>query len=178
MRDRLVTAYIGVGSNIEPEVNIAQALELLVDRCRVTATSTFYRTPAIGRPDQPDYLNGVWRVETLLTPRDLKLGVLRPVEDRLGRIRGPDKYAPRTIDLDVLLCGREVLDEADCRVPAPEIRQRRFLMICLLELDPDLVLPDTNERLGSLLAWEEAKAFEPAAEFTRRLRRRIPCSLP
>ena len=173
MTDRPITAYIGVGSNIEPEANIPRALDLLADRCRVTATSTFYRTPAIGRPDQPGYLNGVWRVETRLTPRDLKFSVLRRIEEQLGRVRGPDKYARRTIDLDVLLCGREVLDDPDCRVPASEIRERPFLVTCLLELDPDLVLPDTNEPLASLLGREDAMALEPAVEFTSRLRRRL-----
>jgi 2-amino-4-hydroxy-6-hydroxymethyldihydropteridine diphosphokinase len=171
MTNRPVIAYIGVGSNIEPETNIPRAMDILTCRCRVTATSTFYRTPAISRPDQPDYFNGVWRVETSLTPRDLKFGVLRHIEDQLGRVRGPDKYAPRTIDLDVLLCGREALDDPDCPVPAPEIRKRPFLVTCLLELEPDLVLPDTNEPLTSLLGPQGAQAYEPAAELTSRLRR-------
>jgi 2-amino-4-hydroxy-6-hydroxymethyldihydropteridine diphosphokinase len=139
----------------------------------VTATSTFYRTPAIGRPGQPDYLNGVWRIGTHLSPRDLKFNELRRIEDKLGRVRGPDKYAARTIDLDVLLCGREVLDDPDCQVPAPEIRKRLFLVTCLLELDPDLVMPDTGEPLASLLDPGKVKAFEPAVEYTSRLRRRL-----
>jgi 2-amino-4-hydroxy-6-hydroxymethyldihydropteridine diphosphokinase len=169
MTDRPVTVYIGVGSNIEPEANILRALDLLGRCSRVTATSTFYRTPAIARTEQPDYLNGVWRIETPLAPRDLKFNVLRRIEEQLGRVRGPDKYAPRAIDLDVLLCGPEVLDDPDCQVPAPEIRKRPFLVTCLLELDPELVLPDTGQRLASLAA-EAGKAYEPAEEFTRRLR--------
>lgn len=177
MTDRSVTMYIGVGSNIEPEANILRALDLL-ERCsRVTATSTFYRTPAIGRPEQPDYLNGVWRIETPLAPRDLKFGELRRIEEQLGRVRGSDKYAPRTIDLDVLLCGPEVLDDPDCQVPAPEIRQRPFLVVCLLELDPDLVMPDTGEPLASLLARDQEKAYRPAEAFTQRLRSRVRPSL-
>ena len=64
MSERQGIAYIGVGSNIEPESNILRALDLLKQCERVAASSTFYRTPAIGRAEQPDYLNGVWRIET------------------------------------------------------------------------------------------------------------------
>ncbi len=166
-------AYIAVGSNIEPEANVPQALDLLKQYSRVTATSTFYRTPAIGSPDQPDYLNGVWRIETLDTPRDLKFNVLRRIETQLGRVRGADKYAPRTIDLDILLCGRHVLHDPDCRIHAPEVRTRPFLVACLLELDPDLVLPDTHQPLASLLDPASAEALEPAVELTSLLRRRL-----
>ncbi len=163
-------AYIGVGSNIEPEANIMRALDLLKKCSRVTGTSTFYRTSPIGPPDQPDYLNGVWRIQTRAAPLDLKFGVLRRIEQQLGRVRGADKYAPRPIDLDVLLWGSEVTNDPDCRVPAPEIRDRPFLVLCLLELDPDLVLPDTNQPLASLLDPDMAQSFEPAIAFTSRLR--------
>ena len=168
-----LVAYIGVGSNIEPEINIVRALDLLRQCSRAVATSTFHRTRAIGPPGQPDYLNGVWRIETTVTPHDLKFRVLRRIEEQLGRIRGPDKYAPRTIDLDVLLCGGEVVSDPDCRIPAPEIRQRPFLVVMLLELDPDLVLPDTGESLASLLKPFDAKDWEPAVEFTQILRLRL-----
>lgn len=143
---------------------------MLRQQVRIDVTSAFYRTPAIGRPDQPTYLNGVWLVEVSASPRELKFGILRPIEDRLGRVRTGDKYAARTIDLDVLLYGDLVLDDADCRIPAPEIRDRPFLVACLLELDPGLILPDTKEALSSLLTPDKAIVLEPVAEFTSRLR--------
>ncbi len=169
----LVTAYIGVGSNIDPQANIPAALDLLRRRACVTGTSTFYRTPAIDRPDQPDYLNGVWRIETAAAPRDLGRDLLRPIEDQLGRVRTTDKYAPRTIDLDVLLHGATVVNDPDCHIPAPEIRTRPFLAACLLELDPDLLLPDTGQALGSLLNRDAARGLEPDVALTSRLRQEI-----
>ncbi len=173
MTPDMLSAYIGVGSNIRPETNIPAALNLLRRRVRVTGTSTFYRTPAVDRPDQPDYRNGVWRIETAAAPRDLGRDVLRPIEDQLGRVRTADKYAPRTIDLDVLLHGATVLDDSDCHVPAPEIRTRLFLVVCLLELDAGLVLPDTGERLAALLEGEAAREFEADEGLTARLRREV-----
>ncbi len=168
-----VIGYIGVGSNIEPEANILRALERLRADVRVTGTSTFYWTPAIDRPEQPDYLNGVWQVEASLPPREIKYDLLRRIEAELGRVRGGDKYAPRCIDLDLLLCGDHVVNDPDCRVPAPELRSRPFMVIALLELSPDLVLPDTDEPLAGLVRPGDATAFEPAEGFTQRLRERI-----
>lgn len=173
MAGRVLIACIGVGSNIEPETNVLRALDLLRACCRVLATSTFYRTPAIDRPEQPDYLNGVWRAETTLSPRDLKFRVLRRIEEQLGRVRGYDRYAPRTIDLDVLLCGRQRVNDPDCRVPAPEIRSRPFLAAGLLELEPRAVLPDTGEPLAALFSEREIQALQPEIAFTSRLRRRL-----
>jgi 2-amino-4-hydroxy-6-hydroxymethyldihydropteridine diphosphokinase len=166
-------AYVGVGSNIEPEANIERALEQLRQSVRVTGTSTFYRTAAIGRPDQADYLNGVWRIEPALSAKELKVSVLRPIEQRLGRVRGSDRYAPRTIDLDVLLCGRQVVHDADCQVPAPEILDRRFLCMGLLELDPDLVLPGMDRPLALLVKRAQEEALEPDWVLTARLREKI-----
>lgn len=165
-----VQTYIGVASNIEPEAHILRVLELLPSSVRVTGTSTFYRTPAINRPEQPPYLDGVWRVETAVAPRTLKFEILRPIESQLGRVRSADKYAARTIDLDVLLYGSQVLTDEDCRVPAPEIRTRAFLIAGLLELAPGLVLPDTGEPLASLLRAAEVAACEPQPAFTQKVR--------
>lgn len=173
MADKPVPVYIGVGSNIDPEANILRALAMLQERARVTGASTFYRTAAIGRPEQAAYLNGVWRIETPIAPRDLKFDVLRGIEDRLGRVRTSDKYAARTIDLDMLLYGDLVLTDADCRVPAPEIRDRVFLQAGVLELAPGLLLPDTREPLATLMQAAEAAAMEPAVEFTDSLRSRL-----
>jgi len=168
-----VLAYIAVASNIDPRTNILQALDLLMERVRVAATSTFYQTPAINRPEQPAYLDGVWQIETPVPPHDLKFNILRDIEDRLGRTRTSDKYAARTIDLDILLYGNMILDDVDCRIPAPEIRDRPFLVACLLELDPELVLPDTREQLESLVKPHEMRALLPDAELTARVRSRL-----
>lgn len=74
-----VEAYIAVGSNIEPEQNLLTALDRLKEKVPVTAVSTVYRTEPVGRPEQPSFLNGVWKILTLLPPRTLKFDVLRPL---------------------------------------------------------------------------------------------------
>jgi 2-amino-4-hydroxy-6-hydroxymethyldihydropteridine diphosphokinase len=142
-------------------------------RERVTATSTFYWTEPLGRPGQPRFLNGAWRVETERSARELKFDVLRPIESALGRERNADKYAPRTIDLDVVLYGDGMIEEPDLTVPDPDIRDRPFLAVPLLELAPELRLPDTGERLAELPVVGWANELLPACELSAKLRRMI-----
>ncbi|MHB8059999.1 MAG: 2-amino-4-hydroxy-6-hydroxymethyldihydropteridine diphosphokinase, partial [Gaiellaceae bacterium] len=137
-----VRAFIAVGSNVEAERNVAAALELLGQRVRVAAISRFYWTPALGAPDSsPDFLNGVVELETELEPRELKRSVLLEVEGELGRERGAEKFAPRTIDLDLVLQGDVVCNEEGLVLPSPEILERPFIALPLLELEPELVEP-------------------------------------
>jgi len=168
-----VDAFIAVGSNIAPERNVEAALELLMQHVRVVASSTFYRTAPLDRSEQASFLNGVWRVATLMTPRALKFDVLRQIEAELGRVRMADKYAPRTIDLDLVLYGDAVVDESDLRLPDPDIRTRPFIAAPLLELAPDLRLPDTGEALAVLPCARVAPDMEPDEALTARLRERI-----
>ncbi len=168
-----VRAFVAVGSNIDPEVNIVRALDLLMERVRVTATSKFYRTAPIGRPQQAEYANGVWSIETDVGPHGLKNGMLRPIEARLGRGRSSDKYAPRQIDLDVVLYNDAVIDGPDLVLPDPDIRRRAFLVVPLLELAPEMVLPDTRESLASLAAARKPHGMEALEELTQRMRRMI-----
>ena len=172
MADRQIEVFLGVGSNIEPEKHIAEALERVKLHARVTGVSTFYHTAPLQRPDQPRFLNGVWRIETSTAARTLKFDVLRTIESELGRVRTPDRCAPRTIDLDVVLYGDALIDEPDLRMPDPDILIRAFLWVPLLELDPDLVLPDTGQRLASLVDPASKEGLEAAADFTERLRTR------
>src|SRR5262249_13926867 len=99
----MARAFIGIGSNIDPEKNIRQALRQLAQAVRLTAISTFYREPALERPDEPAFYNGVVAVETDLPPARLKQDLLRKIEADLGRRRSSDKFASRPIDLDLLL---------------------------------------------------------------------------
>lgn len=142
--------YIGIGSNIEPERNIPRALDLLARKTDLVAVSPFYRSAALNRPEQPPFLNGACCVATTLSPRALKTDVLRAIEATLGRVRCEDKYAARSIDLDILLYGKEVCDEENLKIPDPDIRTRPFVAVPLLALSPDAVLPDTGERLADL----------------------------
>ena len=165
-------AYVSVASNIEPEKNVLAALEALADQVRVDAVSTFYVTAALGRPEQADYLNGVARVETSYTPRGLRQ-TLREIEAGLGRVRTADKYAARPIDLDILLFGTLVVREDDLTIPDPDLRSRAFLTACVLELDRDLVLPDTGAPLEQAINADEVRKLEPARTFTALLKERL-----
>ncbi len=166
-----VRAFIAVGSNVDAERNVADALELLGRRLHVIAVSSFYRTPALGPPGRPDFLNGVVEVETELAPRELKRQVLLEVEDALGRERGGDRDAPRTIDLDLVLYGDLISDEAGFVLPAPEILGRAFVALPLLELEPDLILPGTDLLLRKHARGLSSEQMEPAELFNARLRR-------
>ncbi|MBI5242021.1 MAG: 2-amino-4-hydroxy-6-hydroxymethyldihydropteridine diphosphokinase [Elusimicrobia bacterium] len=157
----MTTAYISLGSNVEPEANIPKALELLAAQVRLQGLSTFYRTEPVGPEGQPDFINGVAQVRTDLPPRALKFDVLRPIEAALGRQRGPDRYAPRPIDLDLLVCGDFAMDEPDLVLPDPALNERPFLAAALADLDPVLA-PAVDGTPG-----------EPLLDFSRRLKERF-----
>jgi dihydroneopterin aldolase/2-amino-4-hydroxy-6-hydroxymethyldihydropteridine diphosphokinase len=169
----MVEAYIGVGSNIAPEYNLPKALKHLKKQVKVVAVSTVYRTAPIGRTDQPFYLNTVWQIRTDRSPRQIKSDVLRRIEVELGRVRTQDRYRARTIDLDLLLYGELVIREADLVIPDPDIRQRPFLAIPLLELNPELILPDTQERLQYVVSAFKRVILESVPEITWDLQRMV-----
>jgi GTP cyclohydrolase I len=172
MKAKAAEVLIGIGSNIGPSENIPAALALLGRDLRITGVSTFYRTTPTERPEQPAFVNGVCRGETRLAARELKFGVLREVERRLGRVRSADRHAARPIDLDLLVYGDEVIEEADLTVPDPEIRRRAFVARPLLELSPELVLPDTGESLRAVAASLPCGELEPDHGLTRRMKAR------
>lgn len=164
--------FIGVGSNIQPEENVVKAVAMLAADCRLLKISTFYLTEPTGRQDQPPFFNGVLEVETKRPPLELKFSVLRSIENKLGRNRTEDKYAPRTIDLDILLYGEEVLDEGDLILPDPEITSRPFLAVPLGELAPEVTLPGSGKALKEIADSMDTRSMEPLTEFTRSLKRR------
>ena len=173
------TAYIAVGSNREPEKHIREALMMLKRLVELTAVSTFYETDPILAPGEPPvrkskqnppYWNGVWAIRTTKTPSSLKKEILRPIEETLGRQRNHQKYAPRTIDLDLILYDGMTKDASGIAQPHPEIRERPFVAIPLLEIAPNLILPDTGERLDSLPIVRQAESMVPLKKYTRLLR--------
>lgn len=143
-----VTAYISVGSNIQPHVHIVAALQelLAVEGLSVTASSTFWRTPAIGRPEQEDYRNGIWQIRTGIEPHGLQHEVLAAIEAACGRVRTGDKYAARTLDLDLVLYGECVCEDDGLALPHPDLK-RPWVAAGVLELAPNLRLPGTGEAL-------------------------------
>jgi len=169
-----VEAYIGIGSNIEPEENILDAVGMLRSwSTRGMDVSPFYWTPPLHCPEQPPFLNGACRIETDVPPRDLKFRVLRSFETALGRIRTADRNAPRTIDLDILVYGDLVLDEPDLKIPDPDILDRPFLKVPLADLAPHLVIPGLDLPLSSLLVSGAMVGMREAPGFSRRVRQQV-----
>jgi len=136
---------VGLGSNLgEREATLWKALEGLgaTEGIEVLAVSSFRETDPVGVVDQPRFVNAAAALETSLSPREL-LERLLDVERSLGRHRAvEERWGPRTLDLDLLLYGGESIDEPGLEVPHPRLTERAFVLEPLLELDPDLRLPD------------------------------------
>lgn len=170
-------AFVGIGSNIEPAKNVRASIRRLVQQTRVAGISTVYCTGALDRPEQPPYFNCVVEIETEAPPAEVKHGMLRPIEDSLGRKRSGDKFAPRTIDLDLVLYGDVVMHGQDLRIPDPDILERPFLAIPLFELAPDLVLPGYNLRIREVAAGFQPESLTALVNYTRLLRRMMAAEL-
>jgi 2-amino-4-hydroxy-6-hydroxymethyldihydropteridine diphosphokinase len=166
-------AFVSLGSNIEPETNIRAALHLLKEQVVILAISTVYLTEPIGHAEQSSFYNCVVSIGTDLPPREVKIVVLRRIENKLGRIRSNNKSAPRTIDLDLLLYENLVVNTGDLTLPDPDIRTRSFLAAPLYELAPDLVLPDSKESISAIAAKLPIADMKPLIDYTSRVQREI-----
>jgi len=148
-----VTAYIGFGSNLgSRQSSCRAALSYLLEggEVRFGLGSALYETAPQGPvAEQPDFINAVARVHTLLGASDL-LDLMLDVEVLLGRERGAPG-GPRTIDLDLLLYGDAVLRTPKLSVPHPRLGERRFVLLPLLEIAPDLRHPASREPLSAVL---------------------------
>jgi 2-amino-4-hydroxy-6-hydroxymethyldihydropteridine diphosphokinase len=135
--------YLGLGSNVgNRRANLERAVEALPGHgISVTASSSVYETEPVLVPDQRDFYNACLRVETAHDPERV-LDVCKAVERELGRPAGGVRYRPRLIDVDVLLLDGRQHSSARLTLPHPELRWRRFVLVPLLELDPQLTLPD------------------------------------
>ena len=144
--------YLGLGSNVgEREGQLRQAIESLRDHgVRVEAVSSLYETEPVGEIlDQPDFLNAVIRIRTELDPEDL-LDLCKAIEAEQGRSFGGPRHGPRPIDIDLLLLGDLEMRTERLTLPHPEVTSRRFVLAPLLELDPELRLPDGTELPAAL----------------------------
>jgi 2-amino-4-hydroxy-6-hydroxymethyldihydropteridine diphosphokinase len=137
-----VTAYVGVGSNLEgPRDQVLAAFSALdrLPETRLAARSSLYRSAPLGYGAQPDFVNAVAKIETALDPGRL-LAELQAIEARHARRRSfPD--APRTLDLDLLLYGDEAIDTPVLSVPHPRMHERAFVLAPLAEIDPRATVP-------------------------------------
>ena len=149
----MTAGYLGLGSNVGDRFgHLRAAVALLTDHgVDVTATSSVYETEPVGEIlDQPDFLNAVVAIETALGPQEL-LDVCKATEVERGRMFGGPRHGPRPLDVDLLLLDDLELESERLTLPHPQARARRFVLVPLLELDPDLALPD-GTRLSEALA--------------------------
>ncbi len=172
--------FIGVGSNIDPQANVERSLLLLARRVRICGLSTVYLTSPEGGRQQPPYFNCVVEVETELPPARLKVEVLRSIEQELGRTRGPDPYASRPCDLDILLYDELAQRTREVTIPDPHLLKRPYLIRGILELAPGILLPDGTPLAQAAVTRGEAPAGGrsvvppvPLLELTGRMRKEI-----
>lgn len=157
--------YLGLGSNVGDRGS--QLRGAIQDLPRhgvvVEAVSSLYETEPVGEiPDQPDFLNAAIRIRTALEPEDL-LDVSKAIESERGRARGGPRHGPRPIDIDLLLLGDLELTTDRLTLPHPEVTSRRFVLLPLLELQPDLRLPDGTELRAALEALGPGQRAERVA---------------
>lgn len=138
-----VRAYIGLGSNLENPIERVQggmqALRTLPDSS-VAQCSSLYRSAPVGLTAQPDFINAVCALDTVLSAPSLMRQLLA-IEQAHGRARGPVQGGPRTLDLDLLLYGDARLVSADVTLPHPRLHERAFVLYPLLEIAPTLYVP-------------------------------------
>ena len=165
----MITAYVGLGSNLnDPATQVRSALDELdaLPQSHCLGHSSLYRSPPMALPatsdqqrpqEQPDYINAVAALETALEPGDL-LAELQHLEALHHRVRA-ERWGPRTLDLDLLLYGDQIIDMSELTVPHPGLYERNFVLYPLSELTPDLVIPGKGS-LGELLAHCERGSLE------------------
>jgi 2-amino-4-hydroxy-6-hydroxymethyldihydropteridine diphosphokinase len=148
----MITVYIALGTNVgEREANLLQALELLPESgVQIRRVSSIYETEPVDYLDQEWFLNAVLEAQTELDALDL-LSSLRVIEARMGSKKAFAK-GPRKIDLDILLYGNETIDTPELQVPHPRMLERKFVLIPLAEIAPNLRHPSWKSGVAQLLA--------------------------
>ncbi|MDR5803005.1 2-amino-4-hydroxy-6-hydroxymethyldihydropteridine diphosphokinase [Caballeronia sp. LZ001] len=158
----MTIAYLGLGANLgDARQTLKDAVVCLAQQHTITvlAKSSLYRTAPIDSSGD-DYFNCVVKLETSLPARAL-LRLCHHIEEQFGRER-PYRNAPRTLDLDILLYGQSGVDEADLIVPHPRMTERAFVLVPLLELEPELVIPQRG-RANAFLAGVADQRIEQVA---------------
>ena len=154
--------FVALGSNIDSEHNMREAVRRLSLHCRVVAVSPVYETTPVGNTEQPNFLNAAALIETDLTAAELKAQVLRIIEQELGRVRTEDKNAPRTIDLDIALVADQDLDAGSLHVCDPDILRYAHIAVPLADIAPQRRHPATGQTL------QEIAQSLPASGLVRR----------
>ncbi|MCP4409734.1 MAG: 2-amino-4-hydroxy-6-hydroxymethyldihydropteridine diphosphokinase [Gammaproteobacteria bacterium] len=151
--ERGIDIYIGIGSNIEDPISqVTRALDELrqLRKTAFLSRSALYRSPPMGPADQPDYINAVARLRTLLPPLKL-LDELMEIERTHHRKRTEQRWGPRTLDLDILIYGDQQIDHTRLTVPHSGMQRRAFVLYPLQEINPDIHIPGRGP-IGTLIA--------------------------
>ncbi|MDN6448619.1 MAG: 2-amino-4-hydroxy-6-hydroxymethyldihydropteridine diphosphokinase [Enterobacterales bacterium] len=154
----MTRVYIALGSNLaNPLHQVQSALNALAElpQTKLIATSSLYRTPPLGPQDQPDYLNAVVALDTDLSAENL-LDHTQKIELEHGRVRKDERWGPRTLDLDILLFGDEIINTERLTVPHYDMKNRQFMLYPLAEIAPELHFP-TGESLQSAMTQRGAE---------------------
>jgi 2-amino-4-hydroxy-6-hydroxymethyldihydropteridine diphosphokinase len=157
----MTLAYIAIGSNLaSPLEQVNAAVQALgeIPQSRLVKVSAFYRTPPLGPQDQPDYLNAAVVLETSLDAETL-LDNTQRIELKQGRQRKAERWGPRTLDLDIMLFGDEVINTDRLTVPHYDMKNRGFMLWPLWEVAPELTFPN-GESLQAIL--QQLNAEKPA----------------
>lgn len=156
----MIRVYLALGSNLaDPLHQVQSALNALaaIPDTLLVATSSLYRTPPYGPPDQPDFLNAAVALDTRLDAESL-LNHTQRIELEQGRVRKEHRWGPRTLDLDIMLFGEQILNTPRLTVPHYDMHNRAFMLLPLLEIAPELCLPD-GTRLADILASLDSSAI-------------------
>ncbi|MBV7406454.1 2-amino-4-hydroxy-6-hydroxymethyldihydropteridine diphosphokinase [Enterobacter sp. ENT03] len=140
----MTLAYIAIGSNLaSPLEQVNAAITALgeIPHSQIVARSAFYRTPPLGPQDQPDYLNAAVALDTTLDA-DILLDHTQRIELAQGRVRKAERWGPRTLDLDIMLFGDEVINTPRLTVPHYDMHNRGFMLWPLFEIAPEVLFPD------------------------------------
>ena len=161
------TVYLSLGSNVgDREAQLRDALFRLSAVGRVIALSSFYETEPVEFTQQPWFLNCAVAIETSSTPQQLMVAILR-IEAEMGRQRR-QKKGPRSIDIDILLFGHEIMESKELTIPHPAMHLRRFVLEPLAEIAPEALHPLLNKTI------RELRDALPAGQAVRKLRKLEP----
>ncbi|WP_412519247.1 2-amino-4-hydroxy-6-hydroxymethyldihydropteridine diphosphokinase [Staphylococcus simulans] len=152
----MTDVFLGLGSNVgDRENQLKEAIRLLGEQpgIEVVKVSSFYETEPVGYVDQPDFLNLCVEIQTELSPKAVLESGLA-IEQQLHRVR-KERWGPRTLDIDILLYGDQIIEEEDLTIPHPRMTERAFVLIPLQEIAPDKVEPRTQTKIKDITVPKE-----------------------
>jgi len=142
--------FIAIGSNLGDKIsNCRRAIDEIAGFCEIVKVSSLYETEPVGNEDQPNFINSVAEIRTDLSPHEL-LTHLNRIEEKLGRVRS-EKWGPRTIDLDIIFYGDQIIKDDNLIIPHPRAHLRRFVLEPICEIAPEFIHSEIKISVFELL---------------------------